>query len=257
MMCANVRRSGRCGRARILRALLAALAFAAGAAGMPGSALAANSASTCERMPVKPARAAWIGEDTLVDGMPMSVLAVYFKQSVPEVVSAYRAYWDEQALPVRGARNKLGWLLTATDGDCSYVLQLPDGTGADGMARGVFSAMRLRKADLPPVVGSRFMPLPQGGRVVSDVVSRDPLTVARTVVMELGGSPRRARENFLAELQAAGWRSLSDAAALKLPGRPATGAFAAALQKEGYQLDVTFVPSGAATQAVINLARPL
>lgn len=218
---------------------------------------ASSAASQCSRMPVRPDAGAWVSQDTVVDGMPMAVMTVSYRNAPAEVVRSYKAYWDDAGILSRGLRNNKGWIVTATDGECSYVLQMPARPDPRGMASGVYSAMRLRHVDTPTDVGSNALPLPLGGKVLSDVVSRDPMAVARTVVVQLSGSAARARENYAANLQAAGWRVLSNAKALgKASGASGRG-YGMALQKEGYKLDAAFVPNGASTQAVLNLSRQL
>lgn len=222
---------------------------------------AASATDACGRKPLKPDAAAWLAEDTVVNGQPVAVMSVSYKDSIAEVVQRYRAYWNDEGVASRALHSRKGWLITAVEGDCSYALQLPTQSGVTGMTTGLFSAMRLRQADLPQAVDARAMPLPSGGKVVSDVVSRDPMAVGRTVVLDLdGNSARRAHDQYLANLQANGWRMLADARAPRM-ARGSTGStaggYAIAMQKEGYKLDATFLPQGSATRAVINLARTL
>ncbi|MCO5396868.1 hypothetical protein [Ralstonia soli] len=219
---------------------------------------AASSAATqCARMPARPDAGAWVSQDTVVDGMPLAVMTVSYRGTPTEVVRRYKAYWDDAGIPSRGLRNKKGWIITATDGECSYVLQMPTQPDPRGMASGVYSAMRLRHADAPADVGSAALPLPLGGKVLSDVVSRDPMAVGRTVVVQLSGSAARARDVYVANLQAAGWRVLTNTKALGKGGSASGRGYGMALQKEGYKLDAAFVPNGASTQAVLNLSRQL
>jgi hypothetical protein len=247
-------RPTRAARASALATLLTALGYLSTA----GLAHAASSAaSQCARMPVRPDVGAWVSQDTVVDGMPLAVMTVGYRDTPDGVVRRYKAYWDESGIPSRGLRNKKGWLVTATDGECSYVLQMPAQPDPRGMATGVYSAMRLRQAEIPTDVGSTALPLPLGGKVLSDVVSRDPMAVARTVVVQLRGSAARARESYIANLEAAGWRVLSNAKALGKTGSASGRGYGMALQKEGYKLDAAFVPNGASTQAVLNLSRQL
>lgn len=234
---------------------IAAFMRAASVALLMTCAAHAAAAGACARKPMKPDAGAWLGEDTLVDGMPVTVMAVSYKDSPDEVARRWRAYWDDAGVPSRALRSRKGWLITAIENDCSYVLQLPAQRGADGMSGGLFSAMRLQRADLPAEVGARAMPLPVGGRVVSDTVSRDPMAVARTVVVDVDGSARGTHARFLSSLLASGWRVLADAGVPRAAGL--RGGRAIALQKEGYKLDATFVPRGAATRAVINVSRTL
>jgi len=241
--------SGRAARAR-LACLLAAVAI------VP-HAYAASATDACSRPPLKPDAAAWLGEDTQVNGMPVAVASVSYKDSANEVARRYRAYWDDAGVASRALRSRKGWMITALEGECSYVLQLPEQPGMRGMTSGLFSVMRLRQADLPDPVGARAMPLPPGGKVLSDVVSRDPMAMGRTVVLDLDGSARGTHQQYLARLRADGWRLLSDAAAPRLSGRPSPEGYATALQKEGYRLDASFMPNGAATRVVLNLARTL
>ena len=208
-------------------------------------------------MPVRPDAGAWISQDTVVDGMPLAVMTVSYRDAPVEVVRRYKAYWDDAGIPSRGLRNKKGWIVTATDGECSYVLQMPAQPDPRGMAAGVYSAMRLRHSDTPTDVGSTALPLPLGGKVLSDVVSRDPMAVGRTVVVQLSGGAARARDVYVANLQAAGWRVLTNAKALGKGGSASGRGYGMALQKEGYKLDAAFVPNGASTQAVLNLSRQL
>lgn len=244
----------RTARASIKAAFLAAL----GSLCLAGAAHAASSAaSQCARMPVRPDVGAWISQDTMVDGMPLAVMTVSYRNTPAEVVRRYKAYWDDAGIPSRGLRNTKGWLVTATDGECSYVLQMPAQPDPRGMAAGVYSAMRLRHADTPTDVGSTALPLPLGGKVLSDVVSRDPMAVGRTVVVQLSGSAARARDSYITNLQAAGWRVLTNAKALGKASSASGRGYGMALQKEGYKLDAAFVPNGASTQAVLNLSRQL
>lgn len=246
--------SPRAAHVSVFAALLSAIALLS-AAGMAHA--ASSAASQCSRMPVRPDAGAWVSQDTLVDGMPLAVMTVSYRDTPAEVVRRYRAYWDDVGIPSRGLRSTKGWIVTATDGECSYVLQMPVQPGPGGMAAGVYSAMRLRHSDTPTDIASAALPLPLGGKILSDVVSRDPMSVARTVVVKLGGSPARARAIYIANLQAAGWRVLSDAKALAKASGAAGRGYGMALQKEGYKLDAAFVPNGASTQAVLNLSRQL
>lgn len=218
---------------------------------------ASSAASQCARMPLRPDVGAWISQDTVVDGMPLAVMTVSYRNTPGDVVRRYKAYWDDAGIPSRGVHNHKGWIVTATDGECSYVLQMPAQPDPRGMAAGVYSAMRLRKTDTPTDVGSAALPLPLGGKVLSDVVSRDPMAVGRTVVVQLSGSAARARDSYLANVQAAGWRVLSSAQALGKSTGTGRRGYGMALQKEGYKLDAAFVPNGASTQAVLNLSRQL
>lgn len=219
---------------------------------------AASATDVCSRKPPKPDAASWLGEDMMVNGMPVSVAAVSYRDHAAEVAQRYRAHWDEARVASRALHNRQGWLITAVEGECSYTLQLPELPGANGMTSGLFSAMRVRRVDSPRQVDAAAMPLPPGGNVILDVVSRDPMVVGRTVVVELDGSARSSRERYLSSLRTDGWRLLSDSAAPRMARRTGTrGGYAIALQKEGYKLDATFTPSGGATHAVINLARTL
>jgi hypothetical protein len=232
-------------------ALVAALLVARGAD-------AASAAGMCSRKPPAPDTASWLGEDIIINGMPASVLAVSYRDSAAGLAQRYRAHWDEAGVVSRALRNRDGWLITAVEGECSYTLQLAVRPGANGMTSGLFSAMRMHPVDLPAQVNESALPLPQGGKVILDVVSRDPMTIGRTVVVELDGGARRAREQYLAHLRSKGWRVLSDASAPRMSARPAIrGGHAIALQLEGYKLDAAFTPDGSATRVVINLARTL
>lgn len=237
--------------ARALCALLALLPFAR-------SVDAASAIDICSRKPPKPDVASWLGEDMMVNGMQVSVAAVSYRDNAVDVAQRYRAQWDEAGVASRALRNREGWLITAVEGECSYTLQLPEQPSGNGTTSGLFSAMRIRRVDLPRQVDAASMPLPSGGKVILDVMSRDPMVVGRTVVVELDGSARSARERYLSSLQTNGWRLLSESATPRMARRIVTrGGYAIALQKEGYKLDAAFIPSGNITNAVINLTRAL
>lgn len=247
------------GRRLLTAGIVPALCLLATMSGAMSGAWAASATDACTRKPLKPDAAAWLAEDTIVNGQPVAVATVSYRQGTAEVARRYREYWNEAGVPSRALRSAKGWLITAIEDECSYVLQLPEQGGRT--TTGLFSAMRLRRADLPQPVDARAMPLPAGGRVMSDVVSRDPMAVARTVVVELDGSTaRRAHDQYVAGLQDGGWRVLADAQAPRIAGGGTdrvAGGYAVAMQKEGYRLDATFLPAGGRTRAVINLARTL
>ncbi|TDA47470.1 hypothetical protein [Burkholderia pyrrocinia] len=207
-------------------------------------------ASLCDRVPVRAASAQVVGEDMIANGLPMTVVAVQFDESPARVANAFHDYWKRDGIVALELTGPRGTTLSAYDGVCQYVVEIPVGQQRD-RTHAVASAMRFDKSGVRHTLSADDAVLP-GGNVLSDVESRDPLQVGRTWVIELGGMPDDGAMQYGDELRRHGWKVVAAAAAPEFGGSDSNG-YALAVQKGKRQIDAVFSDRSGRTTAVINL----
>jgi hypothetical protein len=206
-------------------------------------------ANECDRQPVRAASVQAIGSDMVVNGSAMAVRAVTFDAPADEVAREFRAYWKREELPSQALSGKRGLTMSALDGICQYVLEMPAGQNG-APSRGVMSVMRL-DGSVHHAIPSSVAVLP-GGAIRSDVESRDPDKVGRMWVIDLAGQAHGNASRYRDALARSGWTALAPQPGYEWSGTNAPK-YGLAMQKGRYQLDAAFSAQRGGTAAVINV----
>ncbi|WP_345815552.1 hypothetical protein AAGS40_24245 [Paraburkholderia sp. PREW-6R] len=236
---------------KLLVARLSRGACLVGALLAGGNALASNA---CNKIPVQPRSTQSIGRDMIVNGVPTSLVGMDFAGTLEEVSNAFRDFWVREDVPAKGRSTSSGWLLSALDDHCLYVLALaPQVTGDH--ARGLMSVIRLGGDEPDHTIPDAVIPLPEDSRVVSDVESRDPDKAGRTWILDMSGEAQWNAQRYRNSLAAQGWISVGQQPDVQSARNHATHATAFAMQRGRDSVDASFSDSAGRTSAVINAIR--
>lgn len=145
-----------------------------------------------------------VGEDMIVDGLPVSIVQVQGTQEAQATLQRVERDWREAGYDTR--RHTAGeWLVVSAATDtCLTTLQLVDRHGATGY----FSVSRPQKMEpaLPKVLRALVAsPL----TVESALQSQDQGRAGFTAVLAADQSPTAARDTLVRRLTQEGWRSIS------------------------------------------------
>ncbi|NTZ88882.1 hypothetical protein FCJ61_39350 [Burkholderia metallica] len=213
------------------------------------------SSMRCDKEPFTAKRVTWLARDVEVGRMRLRVADVLLVKGADATSETFRAFWEREGVPTKSTRAGGRMQLSALDNACQYLLDMPADT-ADRLDQPVearFSVMAMRDV----VVGSPSfdgaLPLPEG-KSLSVVISHDPLSDAKTVVIRLNSAPVRAAHAYLRRLREDGW---SITKAIQMAAGPGGSAdrVVLAMQKTSFRLDATFMQGKSAGEAVINISK--
>jgi hypothetical protein len=224
---------------------IAASAFSAGAA-VAGTA--------CDKTPVAPQRSEAIGRDMIVNGVPVSVVGMQFDGTVDDVSKAFRAFWTAENAPAKGRSTASGLMLSAVDGNCLYLLNLPL-QQERAHTRGLMSVIRLGTGEANLKIPDSAIPLPEEGKVLSDVESRDRGQTGRTWLLDIPGEARWNAQRYLNRLALQGWINVGREPEYQSVGTRSPQGKAFAMQRGKDSVDASFSDRDGRTVAVINATR--
>jgi hypothetical protein len=168
---------------------LAGLLFALGAHACP---------KTADRSLVGPA----IGEDMVVNGMPVQIQQVSSRDSVKDVMARVEQTWREAGFNVKRQDLAQWKVISALSEECLTTLQLTDSKGTVGfLAIGEPDKTKDRAA----VVKKGDVPLPSGSQVVSTLSAKDGPRASTTTMITSKRSVTDMREHFVRGLEQAGY----------------------------------------------------
>jgi len=213
-----------------------------------------TASSSCDKTPVPPQSIQAIGRDMIVNGVPMSIVGMEFAGTIDDVSKTFREFWTREDVPAKGQTSSSGLLLSALDGSCLYVLNLPQ-QPESAHTRGLMSAIQLGKDPIDHRIPDSAVPLPEEGKVLSDVESHDPGQTGRTWILDM---PRDARWNarrYHNALVIQGWAMLGRQPDFQSTGIESAQGTAFAMQHGRNSLDVSFSDRDGRTVAVVNATR--
>ena len=191
---------------------------------------AAPAQERCDKQPVAPERIEMVGRDMLINGLESTVTAVTLPGSSQDVSAAFRDFWSREDVPAKGRSLGASLALSALDGDCFYLLQLPRQSTAEAV-RGILSVTRLTPRARQHQIRAEQVALPAGGRTLSDIESRDIRQTGRTWVLDVPGRGKEGMEAYQRRLAGEGWRLVAQAPAYALDGSNAVNGHALAMQR--------------------------
>lgn len=214
----------------------------------------AHADTACDKQPVKAERTQALGRDMIVNGVPTSVWRLEFAGSPDEVSNEFREYWTRDDVAAKGMRTPSGWLLAALDESCQYVLSLPK--QAEGArTAGLLSVMRLSEDAVRHQVPDSSIRLPDGGKIISDVESRDPGQAGRTWLIQMPGRADDNAKRYSSQLSEQGWSTVATAPAYTFDGTQQIKGNALVMQRRDERLDAVFSDRNGQTEVVVNAAR--
>ena len=226
-------------------------------AGCLTSALIAGAAvagTACNKQPVQPQSIQAIGRDMIVNGVPTSIVGAQYAGTPDDVSKAFREFWTTEDVPAKGQSGPSGLLLSALDGQCLYTLSIGPQSDSSN-TRGLMSVIRIGNDRASHRIPDDAIPLPESGKVVSDIESRDPGQTGRTWLINLPGSARWNAQQYRNRLTAQKWASVGrqpdyqSGRAQSIPGT------AFVMQREADSVDASFSDRDGKTVAVINAIR--
>ncbi|WGS54597.1 hypothetical protein LFL96_26675 [Paraburkholderia sp. D15] len=207
--------------------------------------------AACNKTPVAPQAIQAFGRDMIVNGVPTSLVGVQLAGTVDDVSKAFNAFWTREDVPAKRQPSASGVLLSALDGPCLYVLNLPP--QVDGpRTRGILSVVRLGEPRPEHRIPDTVIPLPEQGKVLTDVESRDGGQTGRTWLLDVPGSARWNARRYRDLLMLRGWMDVGHQPDYASVGAHGT---AFAMQREGDSLDVSFSDRDGRCVAVVNATR--
>lgn len=145
-------------------------------------------ASACPQKVPSGLSATTVGEDVVVDGLPVSILLVQGREPMGELLARMEKQWIDAGYKVK-RNNASGWeVLSALSDRCLTTLQLTERGGSFGYmaVNNMKKAARVSRSD---------MPVPPGARIKSTVDSNDD--GRRGTIMSLAASmPLMAANEF-------------------------------------------------------------
>lgn len=214
------------------------------------SAFAGNA---CNKTPVRPQNSQAFGRDMIVNGVPSSLIGMQFAGTPNDVSNAFREFWLREDVPAKGRANSSGLLLSALDGACLYVLSISREQNT-AYTRGLMSVIRLDGKTADYRIPDSSIPLPEDGKVLSDIESRDAAQTGRTRTLDIPGDPRWNAQRYRSSLAMRGWVIVGRQPDYQSTGSTVQGA-AFAMQHGGDSLDASFSDRDGRTIAVIHATR--
>jgi hypothetical protein len=222
---------------------------------MAGALIAGAAAdAACNKTPVRPQSTVAIGRDMIVNGVPTSVIGMQFAGATNDVSKAFREFWSREDVPAQGRPSSSGLLLSALDGECLYVLSIPPQPVGD-RTRGLMSVIRVAGGQAAHRIPDPAVPLPEDGKVVSDVESRDPGQTGRTWLLEIPGDARWNAQRYRNRLTMRGWVSVGRQPDYRSSSVASAQGTAFAMQHGSDSVDVSFSDRDGKTVAVVNAIR--
>ncbi|MGF6244470.1 hypothetical protein P3T42_006237 [Paraburkholderia sp. GAS38] len=208
----------------------------------------------CNKQPVQTQSIEAIGRDMIVNGVPTSVVGIQAAGTPHDVSNEFREFWTREGVQIKAQVSPSGMLLSALDSPCLYVLSIPP--QPDGArTRGLMSVIRLGGDPVSHQVPDDAIPLPEDGKTISDVESRDPGQSGRTWMIEMLGSARWNAQQYRSRLTAQGWSSVGLQPTYRLESGQSLPETAFAMQHRSDSLDASFSDRDGKTVAVINATR--
>jgi len=214
----------------------------------------AMAGAACNKTPVPPQSVLAFGRDMIVNGVPTSVVGMEFAGTARDVSKAFREFWINEDVPAKGQSNSSGLMLSALDAHCLYVLNIP-AQPERSRTRGLMSVIRLGDSEVAHRIPDSAVPLPEGGKILSDVESRDPGQTGRTWLLDMSGDARWNAQRYRNSLVARGWTSVGRQPDYQAVGKPSAQGTTFAMQHGGENMDVSFSDNDGRTVAVINATR--
>jgi hypothetical protein len=214
----------------------------------------AVAAAACNKIPVQPESSQAIGRDMIVNGVPTSVTGMQFSGTADDVSAAFREFWTSEDVPQKASPGSSGLLLSALDGPCLYVLDIPSQQDT-APARGLMSVIRLGTGQATHRIPNADVPLPDDSKIVSDVESRDPGQTGRTWLLDIPGEARWNARRYRVSLVRLQWVSLSRQPDYQSAGSPFSQGTAFAMQHGSESIDASFSDHDGRTVAVIHATR--
>jgi hypothetical protein len=210
--------------------------------------------AACNKTPVRPQSTVAIGRDMIVNGVPTSVIGMQFAGTSEDVSMAFRDFWSRSGVPAQGRSSSSGLLLSALDDECLYVLSIPP-QSRGGNTRGLMSVIRLGVGRPAHRLPDSAVPLPEDGKVVSDVESRDPGQTGRTWLLEIPGDARWNAQRYRNSLALRGWVGVGRQPDYRSTSVASAQGTAFAMQHGSVSVDVSFSDRDGKTVAVVNAIR--
>ncbi|CAE6763175.1 hypothetical protein R69927_03898 [Paraburkholderia domus] len=215
---------------------------------------AATAGTTCNKQPIQPQSVQAIGRDMIVNGVPTSVVGMQYAGTPNDVSKAFREFWTSEDVPAKGQSSPSGMLLSALDDHCLYVLSIPpQPEGAS--TRGLMSVIKLGNDEVRHRIPDSAVPLPEGGKVVSDIESRDPGQTGRTWLLDMPGDARWNAQKYRSILATQGWTRIGRQPDYQSGVAQSTQGTAFVMQHGGDSVDASFSDRNGRTFAVINATR--
>lgn len=215
---------------------------------------AAFADTACNKQPVETQSVVVIGRDMIVNGVPSSIIGVEVSGTPDDVSNEFREFWSRENVRTKTQSGPSGLLLSALDDHCLYVLSIstqPNGAHT----RGLLSVIRMGSDAVKHQVPDSAIPLPEGGKTVTDIESHDPGQTGRTWLIEMPGSARWNAQRYRDLLATEGWVSVGLQPAYQSDDGRAVPNTAFAMQHGADSLDVSFSDRNGKTAAVINVTR--
>lgn len=210
--------------------------------------------AACNKRPVQPQSTQAIGRDMILNGVPTSVVGMQFAGTTDDVSKAFRDFWTSEDVPAKGRPSSSGLLLSALDGQCLYVLSIPQQREGNH-TRGLMSVIRLGGGKAEHLIPDSAVPLPEDSKVVSDVESRDPGQTGRTWLLDVPGEARWNAQRYRNSLATRGWASVGRQPDYQSAGEASAQGTAFAMQHGSVSVDVSFSDRDGKTVAVVNAIR--
>ncbi|WP_236066838.1 hypothetical protein [Paraburkholderia haematera] len=210
--------------------------------------------TACNKQPVQPQSVQAIGRDMIVNGVATSIVGIQYAGTPDDVSKAFREFWTAENVPAKSQNNPSGLLLSALDGPCLYTLTIapqPDGS----RTRGLMSVIRVGNEQVTHRIPDAAIPLPEGGKVVSDIESRDPGQTGRTWMINLQGDARWNALQYRNRLAAQRWSSVGRQPDYQSSGARSVAGTAFVMQRDADSVDASFSDRDGKTVAVINAIR--
>jgi hypothetical protein len=214
----------------------------------------AMAGTTCNKTPVPPQSSQAFGRDMIVNGVPTSLVGMQFTGTTDEVSNVFREFWSRDDVPAKGSTDSAGLLLSALDGNCLYVLSIPRQQPA-AYTRGLMSITRLGSNQADYRIPDSSIPLPENGKVLSDVESRDAGQTGRTWLIDIPGEARWNAQRYRNSLALRGWVSMGRQPDYQSASISMSQGAAFAMQHGSDSLDVSFSDRDNRTVAVIHATR--
>ena len=212
-------------------------------------AAAGPTAHACPRNADPSLRGPAVGQDLVVNGLPVQIQSVSSPDPVQAVMDRVERAWKEAGHEVR--RRQLGpWtIVSALSDQCLSTLQLMPRGGAVGLFA-IGNPARARTTAVQRGIG-----LPPGAEVVSTVSARDGARTGVTTTLLLRGTVTEAALFFKHRLEVDGWTAVRTLG-LQAPNSLQRSATVSG-QRSGEVVQIAIVPSRLGAMAVVNRADTL
>jgi hypothetical protein len=186
-----------------------------------------------------------VGEETVVNGLPMTIKQVTGKESPEDLLARVEKLWSDDRYDVRRQRVGMWDMVSARSAKCNTTLQLIDRGGSFGYF--AVSHPTRSTAWLPKQVG---VPLPSGVTLSSTVSTVDGGRSGHTIAFSTKRSVGDINDYFLTELDRTGWQAVTSH---EMQMGQDNNARVVSGQKEREQISVVLWDDGL-TRAVLSLS---